>query len=130
MRYIVPTLFFCFISFSQSKDSICNNNNNNNNAKNIFSFNIKLDSLSKIKPNINYNFRVNNNTLFSVYNQNTKLNDYLYVSKDSIYFAKSVNYNSHQLIKKDSFNPHGASNIGVGLIMGSINTIFKGIFNN
>jgi hypothetical protein len=123
MRYIIPTLFFCFISFSQSKDSIAISNSNK-----TLSFNIKFDSLSKITPNFNYNFKATDTTLFSVYNQNTKLIDYFNVSKDSIYVVKSINYNPNQFIQKDSFNPNGVRNLGGGLIMGSVNTVFNFIF--
>ena len=124
MKYIIPAFFFCFISFSQANDSVV--------AKkviNVYSFSVKLDSLSKMKPNFSNNFKANPVTSFSVYDRNTKLNDIYYQSKDSIYFVKTENFNSGQSMPKDSFNPHGASNLGVGLVMGSINTIFKGIFN-
>jgi hypothetical protein len=123
MRYIVSTLFFCFLSFSQTNDSIYNSN-----VKNFYDFNIKLDSLIILKPNFNYNFKTNYVSSFSVYNRNTKLNDVYCLSKDSIYFVKTVNFNSNQSAPKDSFNPNGASNLGVGLIMGSINTVFNSIF--
>lgn len=120
MKYIVPALFFCFLSFSQTNDSVATKK-----AINLYDFSIKLDSLSKMKPNFSNNFKTNHITSFCVYNRNTKLNDIYYLSKDSIYLVKTVNL----FTQKDSFNPHGASNFGVGLIMGSINTIFKGIFN-
>jgi hypothetical protein len=67
--------------------------------------------------------------LFSIYNQNTKLNDYFNLSKDSIYFVKSINLNANLYTKKDSFNPSGTSNLGAGIIMGSINMLFKNLFN-
>lgn len=124
MKYIVPALFYCFLSFSQTKDSVASKK-----AINLYDFSIKFDSLSKMKPNFSSNFKTNPVASFSVYNRNTKLNDIYYLSKDSIHFVKTENFNSGQSTPKDSFNPHGASNLGVGLIMGSINTIFKGVFN-
>lgn len=124
MKYIIPAFFFCFLSFSQANDSVVTKK-----VINLYDFSIKLDSLSKMKPTFSSNFNKNDVTLFSVYDRNTKLNDIYYLSKDSIYFVKTENFNSGQFIPKDSFNPHGASNLGVGLIMGSLNTIFKGIFN-
>ncbi len=123
MRYIVPTLFFCILSFSQTNDSVYNNK-----VKNIYDFKIKLDSITKSIPSFNYKFNVNDITLFSVYDRNTKLNDVYCLSKDSIYFVKTVNFNSYPSTPKDSFNPHGASNLGVGLVMGAINTVFNSIF--
>jgi hypothetical protein len=123
MRYTLPALFFCFISFSQTKDSIPNKN-----AKIISNFSFKLDSLSKIKPQINTIFEVGNEALFSVYNRNTKLNDCFIVSKDTSYYVKSVKIIPNLFIQKDSFNPNGVSNVGAGLIMGSLNTVFTILF--
>jgi len=111
-------------AFSQTNDSVVAKK-----AINLYDFSVKLDSLSKMKPNFNDSFKANGVTSFSVYNRNTKLNDIYLQSKDSIYFVKTENFNSYPSTPKDSFNPHGASNLGVGLIMGSIHAVFKGIFN-
>lgn len=124
MKYIIPAFFFCFLSFSQTKEPEATKK-----AINLYNFSIKLDSLSKMKTNFSNNFKVNQFSSFSVYNRNTKLNDIYFLSKDTVYFVKTENFNSGQSTPKDSFNPHGASNLGVGLIMGSISTVFKGIFN-
>ncbi|MGQ7945162.1 hypothetical protein [Flavobacterium sp. WC2509] len=119
MRYIIPALFFCFLSFSQTNDTIYNK------AKNLSVFSFKPDLLSKFKPNLNYKFKATTIPVLSVYNRNTKLNDIYYLPKDSIYATKSVVFNTYQFIKQDSFNPYGANNLGTGLIMGAINTVFK-----
>lgn len=119
MKYLIPVFFFCLISFSQTNDSIYNK------SKNLYAFSFKLDSLSKLKPNLNYNFKPNNIPLLSVYNRNTKLNDIYYLPKDGIYYTKSVVFNTYQFIKQDSFNPYGTSNLGVGLIMGALNTVLN-----
>lgn len=122
MRYIIPAFLFCLLSFSQTNDTIYNK------TKNLFAFSFKIDSLSKLKPNLDYNFKTTYTPLLSIYNRNTKLNDLYYLPKDSIYFAKSVIYNTYQFTKQDSFNPYGANNLGTGLIIGSINTVFNCIF--
>jgi len=93
----VPALLFCFLSFSQTKDSI------GNRVKNIFAFNYKFDSLSVLKPNFNYQYKTTDTKLFSVYDRNSKLNSDYYLTKNSVYFVKSVNLNANQLIPKDSF---------------------------
>lgn len=123
MRYILPTFFFCCLSFSQAKDSIATIK-----VANSYDFSLKLDSLLLRKPNLNVNFKTNQISSVSIYNRNNKLNDIYYLSNYSIYYAKTVSLNSHPTTPKDSFNPHGASTIGVGLIMGSITTVFNSVF--
>jgi hypothetical protein len=121
MKYQIIALFYSLISYSQTNDSI------NYKKLNLYNLNIKFDSIIKSKTSFNYKIKVNDFSSFSVYNQNTKLNDYFNLSKDPIYFVKSININANQLVPKDSFNPNGVNNLGVGLIMGSINTVSKGI---
>ena len=121
MKYLIIAFFYCLISYSQTNDTI------NNKKLNVYNLNIKLDSILKLKPSFNYKIKANDFYLFSVYNQNTKLNDYFNLSKDPVYYEKSININANQLVPKDSFNPNGVTNLGAGLVMGSINTIFKGV---
>ena len=123
MKHIAPIFFFCILSFSQTNDSTYNNK-----AKKLYFFAINTDSLTKTKSTFNYKFNTNYIALFSMYNRNSKLNDVYYISNDSIYNTKIVNFDFNQFVHKDSFNPNGASNIGVGLIMGAINTVFNSIF--
>lgn len=119
MRYIIPVFFFCFLTYSQTNDTLYNK------TKKVYDFSSKLDSLSKLKQNFNYNFKVNNIPLFSVYNHNTQLNDIYYLPINSIYFVKSVNINANQLTQKDSYNPNGVSNLQTGIIMGGLKTVFN-----
>lgn len=116
MKYIVPLLFFCVFSFSQTNDLIGRKKTNN---KAYFS--LKLDSLSKTKPVLNIDFKIGKADVLSVYDRNTKLNDVYFYSKDSFYFVKTVN----QFNPKDSFNPYESSDLGCVLIMGTINTVLN-----
>lgn len=119
MKFLVPIFFFCCLSFSQTKDSIYGK------MKTISAFNYKLDSLSNLKPNFNYNYKTTDANLFSIYNRNTTLNDYFIVSKDNSNYVKSVSINSNQFLHIDSFNPNGVSDLGAGLIIGALNTFLK-----
>jgi hypothetical protein len=123
MKYLVFSFFYCFVAYSQTNDSI-----NAKKIKNLYSFNNSLDSIALIKPNFNYKFRSNDVTEFSIYDRNSKLNDIYYFSQDSLYYSKSVNVNINQFVKRDSFNPNGVNDLRAGIIIGSINTVFKSIF--
>lgn len=123
MRYIVPFLFISFLSFSQINDSI-----GDKRVKIKYDFSLKLDSLSKIKPIVTTNFKKNKPETLSVYDRNTKLNSIYYLANDSVYLVKTVSLNASQVTPKDSFNPYGVSNMGAGLIMGSITTVFNTVF--
>lgn len=122
MKYLVISLFCSFISFAQSNDSI-----DLKKAKNINRFYNSLDSLVVLKPNFDYKFNSKDFNQISIYDRNTKLNDIYFYSKDSLYYVRSENINANQFMYRDSFNPNGVNNLGVGLIMGSINTVFKSI---
>ena len=52
MKYLIPILFICSLTFSQTNDSIYNKK-----AKRLCGFNIKPDSL--MKPNFDYKFKAN-----------------------------------------------------------------------
>jgi hypothetical protein len=62
---------------------------------------------------------------FSIYNKNTKFNDFYGVKKDTFYYIKSVIITQNTIYSPhiDSFNPDGASDYGAAVLAGLINTI-------
>ena len=63
---------------------------------------------------------------FSIYNSTTQLNDRYHITRDTMYYQKSVFIPENQLFqtKFDSFNPNGTTNMGSALIIGVMNTLF------
>jgi len=118
---LIFIVFSCFLSYSQTNDSVFSKKQPKHNS-------IKSSSsFSKTLPNFNYKLKTN--PLFSVYNRDTEWNDMYFVSKDTAFYVKSSNLNYNLYIKKDSFNPYGASNPGEGIIIGTIGILFDSFFN-
>ena len=93
---------------------------------NPFSFHPK--ATNQFQPNFDFKFKPETTTLFSVYNRDTKLNDTYYFSKEAAVYTKSLNNNNGTFSQKDSFNPYGASNIGLGVLMGTLETVISTVF--
>ena len=128
MKNIFIILFYCFTSYSQVNETIISFTKDTIKLNKQISFYNKIDSTLLYKPNFNFKFNSSELNNFSIYNRNTKLNDFYLLSKDTLYYKKSIYINSNQYIRKDSFNPNGASNFGSGLIIGTLNTVFKSLF--
>ena len=128
MKYLFIIFFYCFASYSQVNETIIKFKKDTIKVnKQISDFN-KIDSTLLYKPNITLKFNSSDLNSFSTYNRNTKLNDIYLPSKDTLYYEKSIQINFNQYMQKDSFNPNGASNFGSGVIIGTLNTIFKSLF--
>lgn len=128
MKNIFIILFYCFTSYSQVNEIIVPFTKDTIKPNKQISFYNKINSTLLYKPNFIFKFNSSDLNNFSIYNHNTKLNDIYLHSKDTLYYEKSIYINSNQYIQKDSFNPNGASNFGSGVIIGTLNTIFKSLF--
>ena len=127
MKNIFIILFYCFTSYSQVNETIISFTKDTIKLNKQISFYNKIDSTLLYKPNFNFKFNSSELNNFSIYNRNTKLNDFYLLSKDTLYYEKSTYINSNQCIQKDSSNPNGASNFGSGVIIVALNTVFKSL---
>ena len=128
MKNIFIILFYCFTGYSQVNETIIPFKKDTVKINKQISVYNKVDSTLLNKPNFIFKFNASDLNSFSTYNRNTKLNDIYLLSKDTLYYEKSIYINSNQYIQKDSFNPNGASNFGSGVIIGTLNTLFKSLF--
>jgi hypothetical protein len=113
----------CFSTYSQANYSkITTPLETNFLNRPVFFYN-KLVSTPDLK--VNLNFKPFNANVLSIYNRNTKLNDVYSYSKESYYYEKSVPLCSNFYDQKDSFNPNGANNFGVGVLIGSLNALLS-----
>ena len=128
MKYLFIIFFYCFASYSQVNETIMSFKKDTIKINKQISVHNKIDSILLYKPKIILKFNSSDLNSFSTYNRNTKLNDIYLPLKDTLYYEKSIYINSNQYIQKDSFNPNGASNFGSGVIIGTLNTLFKSLF--
>lgn len=98
-------------------------------SKNFIIMSEKNETFKKIS--LKFDLKDSSKDLFSIYNQNSKLNDIFIIKKDTTNFVKStINFdNNFRNPKIDSFNPYGASDAKSGLIIGAIGGIFRSMFN-
>jgi hypothetical protein len=128
MKYILISLLYCFTVYSQVSDSIVSFSKDSVKLnKQVFFYN-KINAPIPYKPNITIAYKSIDLQTISIYNQNTKWNDIYTHSKDSLYYQKSLFINANNYSQKDSFNPNGTSSLVPGLIIGTINSIFKSLF--
>jgi hypothetical protein len=76
---------------------------------------------------ISYNIKMDSRQYFSIYNKSSKLND-TYMLEDNKFIYKNSVYiyeNNFRAMKKDSFNPGGARNLGSFLLNGFFNLLFN-----
>lgn len=120
---ILYLFFFTSVLYSQT-DTL-----HKKDLKNFFLMSQKNDTIKKIS--LKYDLKDSSKELFSVYNQNSKLNDLFIIKKDTANLVKStINFkNNFRNPKIDSFNPYGASDAKSGLIIGAIGGVFRSIFN-
>lgn len=128
MKYILISFLYCFTVYAQVSDSIVSFSDDSVKLnKKVFFYN-KINAPITYKPNITITYKSIDLQTISIYNQNTKWNDIYTHSKDSLYYQKSLFINANNYSQIDSFNPNGTSSLVPGLIIGTINSIFKSLF--
>ena len=82
---------------------------------------IQLPNISTYKA-----FTLNNVSTFSIYNEVTGFNDTFNSTKSSYYYSTHsyIHANTYRGVKVDSFNPHGAHDLGNAVVSGVFSLLF------
>lgn len=123
MKHLILMFLSCLLSYSQSNDAVVTKK-----ATNSFNF-LKNQMSSHLKqPTFKYKFKENDFELFSIYNRNSKLNDFYYVGKDTMNYVKSYQVNFSPFMQIDSFDPNGVGSFDGGLLIGTMNMLINNVF--
>jgi len=121
MKYAILlfAIVFHVSSYSQANDSLSYR------KATVFTNYKRIDSLFKSRQNFSFKLKASDFSYITIYNQSTQSDDIYYLSKYSADYSKSVYTNNNQFVRKDSFNPYGTSNVGLGTIMGGLSNVLS-----
>lgn len=113
------TSFFIFLSFA----SFAQSNNSNVIKNNPF---YQLPALQTQNAASFKIFTLKNIQTFSIYNEVTGFNDTFNSTKSSYYYSTPtyIHANTYRGVKVDSFNPHGAHDLGNAVVSGVFSLLF------